>query len=289
MVKNISLVFFLMLSMAAQAQQPPGSDLFLLDLATTKNGVTVTNPANISNRPGYDNQPYFHPTQPKLYYSSADQEGRTDIVIFDFSSQQTKKLTSTPEREYSPTVTPDGKFISCILQRDNGAQDLVKYPIGGGPASVLVNSLVVGYHAWITENELALFVLGDTLSLHHYTIATGQDKIVAKNIGRSLHRIPGKNEVSFVHKTSTTEWLIKRVDKNGTINTITKTLPGKEDLVWSADGKIFMSDGNRVLYFDTKKKSDWKEITLPPEFPKKTITRIAINAAATKIALVVAE
>jgi len=288
-VKRLGIVLLLVGSFSGYAQQPPGSDAFLLDMSIGKKGVTVTNPLNVSNQAGYDNQPFFHPVQPVLYYSSAKEESRTDIMAFDFSSRQSKNLTQSREREYSPTVTPDGTFISCILQRDNGAQDLVKYPVQGGVPSVIINSLIVGYHAWITQDVIALFVLGDTLSLHVYNTTTGQDKIVAKNIGRSLHRIPGKNEISFIEKTTATEWFIKRLDKNGSVKVITKTLPGKEDMAWSADGKIFMSDGNRVLYLDTKKKSDWKEISLPPDFPKRTITRIAINANATKIALVVAE
>jgi hypothetical protein len=286
------LILFVMIGLAnaqSWAQQPPGTEIFLLDLVLAKNKVSVSNLQNSTNQPGYDNQPSFHPTKSLMYYASANAEGRTDIWEYNLATAKKRNLTNTTEREYSPTVTPDGKFLSCIIQRDNGAQDLGKYPIDGGQPTVLINNLIVGYHAWINANELILFVLGDTLTLHRYNLATMKDDVIANQIGRSLHKIPKSKLMSFVHKTPNQLWSIKQLNENGSITHITEPLPGREDLTWTPDGKILMSDGKKLFYYDSKKPAGWHEVMLPANMPSGNITRLAVNKKGTKLALVVSE
>src|SRR5882757_6841126 len=128
-----------------------GSEIYLFDMKFSKGQVTLSNGINITHHKGYDNQPFFHPSRPIIYYSSFNDSGRSDIKYYNYETKETKNLTLTHEREYSPTITPDEKFISCIIQRDNGAQELAKFPINGGKPEVLVWHLKVGYHAWVGE------------------------------------------------------------------------------------------------------------------------------------------
>ncbi len=282
-------LFILSLSLTLYAQQPPGAEIYLLDLTIKKSNVTVTNPQNITNRTGYDNQPFFHPDKSLLYFTSAKADGKTDLIEYNYKTKESGNLTNTPEREYSPTVTPDKKFISCIIQRDNGVQDLGKYPIDGGEPVTLINTLTVGYHAWINSENLLLFVLGDTLTLHQYELNSKRDVIIAKSIGRSLHKIPKTSTMSFVHKVSAQEWLIKKVSDDGSIETIIATLPGREDLTWTPDGKILMSDGKKLYYYQPGKVATWQEIEMPTAMPNGTITRLSINSKGNKLAIVVSE
>ncbi len=255
------------------AQQPPGTEIYLLDLSIKKSNVTIRNPQNITNRAGYDNQPFFHPDRALIYYTSADSTGRTDLVVFDLKTKISHNLTNTPEREYSPTVTPDKKFISCIIQRDNGAQDLGKYPIDGGEPVMLVNGLTVGYHAWRNSETLLLFVLGDTMTLHQYDLVSKKDVIVATSIGRSLHKIPKTSSMSFVHKITDMMTVLKRLNADGTIEPIVNTLNAREDLTWTSDGKIIMSDGRKLFFFQPGESVEWTEIE-GPSMPAGTITRL---------------
>ena len=186
------LVFFLYFFTQYPHSHQTGSEIILFDLKINDGQIFLSNPINITNHKGYDNQPSFHPSKPIIYYASFDDSSRSDIKFYNYQTGKTSNLTVTREREYSPTVTPDGKFISCIIQRDNGAQDLGKYPIEGGQPEVLINNLVVGYHVWIDQNRLLLFVLGDsnTNALHYYNLSAKSDSVIADNIGRSLHKIP---------------------------------------------------------------------------------------------------
>src|SRR5690349_9591484 len=88
------------------AQQLPGNEIYLFDLTKRKNDFVLSGAENVTNHPGYDNQPFFHPNKPIVYYASANDDGKTDIIAFNYKTKHPEKLTNTSEREYSPTVTP---------------------------------------------------------------------------------------------------------------------------------------------------------------------------------------
>ncbi|MBS1487757.1 MAG: PD40 domain-containing protein [Bacteroidetes bacterium] len=271
-----------------------GSEIILFDLQVKAHKVSVSNPKNITNHKGYDNQPYFHPDQPLIYYTSFNDSGRAEIKSYNFKKAETKLLTQTHEREYSPTLTPDGHYISCIIQRDNGAQDLGKYPTEGGAPLIIINNLTVGYHAWADNSHLALFVLGQAGSsntLHFVRLPTRHDTVLAKNIGRSLHRVPHKAEISFVQKTSDTNWQIKKFNTlTKSISDVANTLPGREDLCWTPDEKILMSDGTKLFWLDPAKGNTWTEVEIKSGIELlKGITRLSVNLAGDKLAVVVIE
>lgn len=268
-----------------------GSEIYLFDLKSKKGEVAISNPINITNHKGYDNQPSFDSENSLIYYSSFNEDGRADIKTYHYKKKETKSFTTTPEREYSPTLTPDKHFISCIIQRDNEAQDLGKYPVSGGTPDVIIDNLIVGYHAWMDNSHLALFILGDVMTLHLYQLPTRQDTILASNIGRSLHKIPGERAFSFVQKISDSESLVKKVDLNSLkISTLTKTLPGHEDIAWTSDGLLVTSDGEQIFVFKPGQDSAWRAATIKSgKEVLKGVTRLAVSQKGDKLAVVVAE
>jgi hypothetical protein len=288
-MKNIFLFFLAIISIRTFSQT--GSEILLFDLQTKKGKLILSNPKNITNHVGYDNQPSFHADKPLVYFSSFNEGGRSEIKIYNYKTGETKQLTQTQEREYSPTLTPDKEFISCIIQRDSGAQDLGKYPVAGGQAIVLIDNLIVGYHAWVDNDRLLLFVLGEPQTLHLYNIKTKEDKILAENIGRSLHKISNENAMSFVHKVSDSVWVIKKLDLTTlAINTITNALATREDLCWTPDGRILMSNGTKIYSLNPKEEKEWSELQLKSGNDLiKGVTRLAINKEGNKLAVVVAE
>lgn len=273
------------------ASAQTSTEIYLFDLSVRKNSVSLANPVNFTNHKGYDNQPYFHPTETRIYYSSFNEDGRSDIQVYDYKLKKTTPVTQTSEREYSPTVTPDQDHLSCIIQRDNNAQDLGKYALDGGPADIIIDNLIVGYHVWADNSHLALFVLGNPNTLHYLRLPTKKDTILAENIGRSLHRIPGESAISFVHKVSETEWLIKKLDTHTMqITTLAQTLPGRDDLCWLPDGKILMSDGTNLFFYTPGNHAlGWRKVNSPPMSALKGVTRLAVSNTGKKIAVVVTE
>jgi hypothetical protein len=290
-MKKTLIIFFTFSFLTSSGQS--GSEIFLFDLKVKDGQVTLSGGVNITNHKGYDNQPFFHPSKPDIYFSSFNDSGRSDIKYYDYKKKTTGNLTVTNEREYSPTVTPDGKFISCIIQRDNGAQDLGKYPVSGGEPEVLINDLIIGYHAWAGNNKLLLFVLGDSSrnTLHYYDLSAKKDTILSTNIGRSLHKIPGQNAMSFVQKISDKESLIKRFDiADAAITTITSALPGQDHLAWLQKSTILMSDGVKLFSYRHGTDKSWQPVIVEGDISMlKGISRLAVDIKNTKLALVVNE
>jgi hypothetical protein len=275
--------------LAGKAQ--PNTDILLFDLQYKNGKVILSNPLNITNRKGYDNQPYFHPDNPVMYYSSADSSGRTDIMFFDYAKGETGRFTTTPEKEFSPTVTPDKQFISCIIQRDNSAQDLGKYPINGGDAKILISDLIVGYHAWADPERVLIFVLPQPFTLHLVDLKSGSDIVVADSIGRSLHKIPGKTAISFTQRTSGNEWLIQQLDLHTLeVSSIIKSLHEIEhDFTWMPDGTLLMSYESRVFFSRPFENQEWNEAEIITPLALNIITRLAVSPDGNKVALVVNE
>ncbi|PKP35078.1 MAG: hypothetical protein CVU00_03840 [Bacteroidetes bacterium HGW-Bacteroidetes-17] len=289
-MKKLLIPFFLLSCVLAQSQT--GTEIYLFDIKIENDQVSISNPQNITNHEGYDNQPNFHGTDPVIYYASFDNEGRSDIKYFNYQTLETRNLTITPEREYSPTLTPDGKFISCIIQRDNGAQDLGKYPVEGGQPIILSNKYLIGYHAWIDESKLLAYVLLDDMGeLHYIDLKSGEDLIITTKIGRSLHKIPSRNRMSYIDKSLSENWRINSFDPITRItSTIASTLALREDLCWTRNGLMLMSDGDQLYFLNPESSNEWKPVQINDEFNGlKGITRLAINSENNKLAIVVSE
>ena len=169
-------------------------------------------PRNVSNKPGYDNQPFFHPTRSLLYYTTMMPDGQTDIWSYGLRTS----VTHTPDSEYLPTVLPSQTHLSCIVQRKaTGDQDLISYlltdPEKTEPMLESQKTGKIGYQAWLNADEALVFVLGTPQTMPYINRKTGQDTVIAGQIGRSLHRIPGQRAFSYVQQVGET-WGIRSYD-----------------------------------------------------------------------------
>jgi len=288
------LILFLFVASVSFAQTPPSTEIYLFDLSVKKDKVSISNPLNFTQHPGaYDNQPSFHPDKEIIYFTSATDDGKTDIKSYDYKLKRLSGITQTSDKEYSPTVTLDKQHLSCIIQRDNGKQDLGKYALDGSEPSIIVDNMTVGYHVWTDNSHLGLFILGKDggpSTLHYLLLPMKRDTILASNIGRSLHRVPGETAFSFVHKVTDKDWYIKKFNNHTKkIDDIAPVLSGKEDLCWLPDGKILMSDGTGLFFYQPGKSASWKPVEIEGASVLKGVTRLAASADGKKIAIVVDE
>jgi hypothetical protein len=288
MVRIVLVVFFFANAFPLLAQ--PATEIFLFDVKTKNGKIILSNSRNITNHRGYDNQPSFHPEKPIIYYASANDDGRTDIVQYNYKTNKHNVITKTHEREYSPTVTPDKKFISCILQRDSGAQDLVKYPIDGGDPQILIDDEIVGYHAWIDSNHVVVFTLPQPFKLLQIDLEKKTKSLVAENIGRSLHRIPKENAISYTQKMVENHFNILRYNPTDkTSSVISADLRNADgDMCWTAQGKILATLANKIVVLD-ELENNWKEVEIKSEIKTNAFTRLAMSADGKTLAVVALE
>jgi len=107
---------------APATQAPPDTDIYLLPLKIAAGAITLGAPANVTNNPGYDNQPFFTADSRSILFTSIRGGGtQTDIYRYDIQTAQTTQVTNTPESEYSPTITPSGglSVVRVELDADN--------------------------------------------------------------------------------------------------------------------------------------------------------------------------
>jgi dipeptidyl aminopeptidase/acylaminoacyl peptidase len=282
------------------AQSPPDTDIFVVDVRSEGGKLVFGQPANITKRVGYDNQPSFLPDGQTLLFTSQREHDQTDIYRYDLRTGATTHLTSTPESEYSPTLMPGGKFFSVVRVEADKTQRLWKFPLAGGAVASLVldNVKPVGYHLWIDARTLALFVLGDEKTKQPNTlqlVTLAKDRPTAIevstehiNVGRSLQRVPRRTGAfSFVHKTTPDEWLIKIIDVPAhRTELLTRTLPGSEDLAWLPDGSILMARDSKLFRYDPAGEHTWQEIADFAPAGLRKITRLALNPKGDRLALV---
>ncbi|MEZ0482953.1 hypothetical protein [Fibrella aquatica] len=280
-MKTTCLSLLLWLSVTALYAQN-GTEVYLLDLAVKGGKVTLSNPQNVSNKPGYDNQPFFHPTLPLLYYTAMMPEGQTDIWSYNIRKSVRTPVTLTPDSEYSPTVLPGQTQLSCIVQRKaNGDQDLVSYDLADPEKTELLleskKTGKIGYQAWLNADEAVVFVLGTPNTMHYLNRKTGRDTTIAGLIGRSLHRIPGQQTFSFVEQVGES-WLIRSYDPaRNRVTDLAVSDPASDHYnAWLADGTLLESRGTALWAFSPKTKQ-WTAVTLPSDLPRKKLSRLAVQ------------
>lgn len=268
---------------------PPTADIFLVDFKIKSGQIELGKPGQMTEWHGYDNQPMFLPDGKSLLYTSIRDDGQADIYQYKIAENAITNATKTYESEYSATPTPDGKFFSVIRVERDSTQRLWKFPLAGGePALVFENVKPVGYHAWGEANTVAMFVLGNPPTLQLGDTRTGKAEIIEKNIGRSLHKIPKREAISFVHKVSEKEWLIKQLDlKTRAVITLVQTLPGSEDYAWTPSGILLMGKEAKLYQCDLKKDPAWKEIADFSTADLKNVTRLAVSPKGDRLAIVV--
>ena len=183
---------------AASAQVPAANtDIYLAPITRIGDSIVVGRPVDITPRVGYDNQPSFTPDSRSILYT-AQSDGQTDIWRYDIGSRATKRVTSTPESEYSPTVMPGGKRFSVIRVERDSTQRLWSFLMNGtAPQLVLRDLKPVGYHAWLDATRLVTYVLGTPSTLRLVETKTQHDTVIARDVGRSIALLPAGTNALF--------------------------------------------------------------------------------------------
>ena len=263
-------------------QQPPATEVFLAQVSLDRIPLSGGDLTNISNNPGYDNQPSFLPDGSAVLFSSQRDGKQMDIYRYTIATKMLTQLTHTPEGEYSPLVTPDGKTFSVIRTEADGTQRLWRFDLDGtNPHLVLENIKPVGYHVWIDATHLGLFVLGQPATLQIADTTTGKAEIVDSRIGRSLQRNPANGRVTYVVKPETGHWIVKEFDpKTREITTLTETADANqsEDLVSLPNGRmLLMASGTKLMGW--RPNGSWTPVGDFSAAGINKITRLAVSAS----------
>jgi len=276
----------------ALAQTSPGTDIWAFRITGSAPRVDLDSAVRVTQRPGYDNQPHFPPGERLILYTAIDSVGQADIWSFELGSGDQKNLTrSAPESEYSATVMPSLTRFSAIRVEADSLQRLWSFESGGtNPEVILRDIQPVGYHAWLDEERLALFVLGTPATLQIASLTDGKAEVVAENIGRSLYRFPGRGTVSFVQwSPDRTGWITEYDPETGASAPIAPLLEEDEFYAWTPDGVLVMGQGSKLFRWRPGESEVWEEMADLLFAGILNITRIAVSPDGGWIAVVGAD
>lgn len=278
------LVLGLAATTAPLRGQSPGTDIWVASLDA--DALSFDGWRNVTARAGYDNQPGFTADGGAILYTS-QRGGQTDIYRYELSTGETSRVTSTPESEYSATVTPAGDRFSAVRVEADSTQRLWSFALDGSdPRVVLADIRPVGYHAWIDARTLGLFVLGSPSTLQIADTRDGTARVVASDIGRSLHRVPGRAAVSFLHMADGAAVLRTYDPARGSFVDLVDALPESVDYVWTPGGVLLMGTGSRLFAFDPASDAEWREVADLSAVGIAGITRLAVSPGGDRIAVV---
>jgi len=303
-----------------QPAPPPPADteIFLASLLVKGDKLAIGAPVNITNSPGYDNQPSFTPDGNRILFASVrgslppsrdrntgaePRTPATDIFRYDIANRGISRITNTPEGEFSPAVMPDGKGISVVRVESDGTQRLWRIAAGDDrkESSIILRDIKpVGYYAWIDERTLALYVLGQAdkpSTLQVADTASGNSQVVATDIGRSIQRMPS-GQVSFItRQPSTAPNTPAGLSLHGLFHTsdpvgfraepLTSIPSGISEpyVVWLPDGSALVA-ADTTLYRWRRGEASWTPVANLGAFGLHGVTRLAISPKGDRLAIV---
>lgn len=270
-------------------------DLIMLETKPGGLGLQVIpgSAQQLTNRDGYDNQPYFLNSK-QIVFTSQAKNGKSDIIMYSFDSKKFTNMSRTDlESEYSPSLTACGKYVAAVRVEEDGKQRLWLYPINFGEPEVLYDDLSpVGYYAW-SGDIAALSIVGEELNKLVFPYAKSDIQPIAFDVGRSIQTRPKTGQVGFIDQSlpSSNEkgiyYTLKAYDpKNRTIESLGPTLPGSEDFIWLDKNRVIMAKGKNLYIRNVRKKDDWRQFAAVSVPGYGDITRMAISPKKDKLILV---
>ena len=277
---RIQLVIVLILSSSFVMAQLPNTDLYLMTFRNNGTSIKIQEPEYISgfNPEGYNNQPAFSGPNELIITSNHYNKDFTDFMRLDLWEDVYYRVTATEGiSEYSPTPRAiPGYFSAVRVEEDQKTQSLWLYPNNhkNGGQRVLTDLGTVGYHHWLSEREVALFTVGETMDLVIGDIATGETQKILENIGRCF-RQDDEGRLLFIHKIRPESWYIKSYDpETKKIVPITQTLTGSEDFELLGDRSILMAQGSKIYSTHIDNATSWKLVTDLSEYGIMNINRL---------------
>jgi hypothetical protein len=283
---NFTSLLFLIALLNQTGFSQPATEVYLLNIKKDGNSFNVvpnSKPINISNNSGYDNQPSFIEKLNAVAYVSSRNKKPTDVFLYDLATAKTKQFTNNSQAEYSPKITPDGKFISVVKDTD---QNLTRISLDGLFTEKLYTSKdSIGYYCWFNQSEIAAFTLSKpkvTLKLIH--IKNKTEKYLTDSIGRSLYKY--RDGIVICQNLKNGSY-VSFIDKKGVITQLIELPKNTEDFYLTDDGWLFSSNESSLIYCNIKSKNKaWQELANLKAMGISKIFRLAVNQDKNKLAFV---
>jgi hypothetical protein len=259
-----TVLFLLLASAPALYAQINDSEVWVGSLDMSGGRFAVSNLVNISNHPGYDNQPAFFPDG-KLVFASQiavlDETGHAvQAVIHDFANG-----TSTPvpgALGFSPTPAADG---SLMLLRDG---HVVLHERSGNETQ-LTETKDAGYFTRFDDQTWVLYMNDKQRRIVMYDAKSKTLDTMALGAITAPFRVPGKRAVTFVavepfpvaegEATPPRKLFLRQLtlDDRHVTTLASIAFPTSGSHVWTPRGTLLMASGHTIYEWNPAKPDDW--------------------------------
>lgn len=290
-MRNISVAILLVLALPLSAQTLD-TEVWLGKLDMSGGGFVVTDLVNISQDPGYDNQPSFYPDGESLLYtteaSSLDDSGLgVHAVRYDIARGT---RTALPDAKgFSPT--PVGQDRLMLLRQGR----VFLHDAAGKELSAATKTSTAGYFTPFDETAWVMFMNEPERRIILYNPQTNEEETLARGANTAPFRVPGARAVTFVAQSpfpavegEKPKLVLRRLDLESKKVSDLATIPfetGGHHL-WTDRGTLLMASGPVVYEWSPERPDDWKQVYRATDPQLQGISRIAISPGRDRIALV---
>ena len=279
-------IYFSLILTSFLRAQLPDTDIYLFDIKCTGKTIKIENHKNITNRKGYDNQPFFHPDKPLLYFVSIKEDNQSDIYYYDLNKKSIQQFTKTPISEYSPQLSPDNKFITCVVVEADSTQKIYAYDVSGKiNGKALFDEDSIGYYSWMNLDTIIYYKLTQPHSLQVYDLSTKQNSWISQHPTRGFKSIDADKFFYGVKEKDTTQVrsysaLLKKSE------IIALTDKSNEDFIWNESFGLLKTENKKIYRYDSGFEL-WIELLDLNNIVSGKISRFAISNDKKHLAVVV--
>jgi len=277
-MKNLTTLLLLTVATIVSAQVP-NTNIFLFEYRNTEDGkALLTDPRIITsdNVDGYNNQPKWFNDNDLYITQQTSEQQLTDLVRYNIEDEEKSHFTKTSLAEYSPTLTPDGEHVTCIRVQADGTQVLWQYPLDRSHAGkrILPHVKDIGYHYWISDTELILFIVGSPMQMIRANTLNEKTSIITPKIGRCFGKL-SNGDILYVYKYTDEIWHLKAyIPSTKRSRFVAETVAGSEDFEIIENDNLLMGSGSE-LYRLQAPYTTWEKIADLETYEISKITRLA--------------
>ena len=297
-MRHLAFTLALLASASPLSAQINDAEVWVGSLDMSGGRLAVSNLVNISNHPGYDNQPAFLADGSKVVFTSQiaelDETGHAvQAVIYDLASGASTPMPSA--LGFSPTPVADGKSIMMLREGHVVLRD------AAGKETALTATSDAGYFTRLDDRTWVLFMNDKQRRIVIYDVSTKALDTMAVGANTAPFRVPGKRAVTFVAtepfpapegdaaKNAPARKLVLRqldLDARHVVTLATIPFPTSGSHVWTTRGTLLMASAHTIYEWNPSHPDDWRKAADFDQPDLQGLTRIALSPRGDRIALV---
>lgn len=271
--------------------QMPETDIWVVDLIKKEGKYSFEKPLNFANRKGYDNQPSFSSDDKEIYFVSNKDSNQTDVFVYNLKHKTTQLVCQSLESEYSPTLTCDKKFLTCVTVLKDSSQKLLNYDIVNKLPAKEVSDRInnpdsVGYFTWLNKDTVLYYKLTNPHSLRAWNIHTNKDVWICDNPTRAFKKYGNSSQFIYGLKKDSSSVEFRIYNPTMKESKIYASYPSlNEDFVWNDELGLIKSENADLLYYKESSKT-WEVLFSFSQLGIKKITRFVFDTKNKRLAIV---